>query len=215
MKLVRTAAFAVCAVVVLMAGTGAHAANFANTDPITINDFDAATPYPSTIAVSGVTNDVTDVNVTITGWSHTWPSDVDVLLVGPGGQKVMLMSDAGLNTPVDGVNVTFDDQATLPMSDAPIVSGSYRPTNHTDNICPDDLFPAPAPAGPYGTVLSAFNGQNANGTWSLYVRDDCEFDIGSISGGWSLSLRSCLLPEIVAITDQTPAGPIVASLLCT
>lgn len=27
--------------------------------------------------------------------SHTYPDDLDILLVGPGGQKVLLMSDAG------------------------------------------------------------------------------------------------------------------------
>jgi hypothetical protein len=35
------------------------------------------------------------IAVTFDGLSHTSPDDVDVLLVGPGGQAVKLMSDCG------------------------------------------------------------------------------------------------------------------------
>ena len=38
------------------------------------------------------------------------------------------------------------------------------------------------------SLLSLFNGTNANGTWSLYVLDDAGGDIGSISGGWDLTI---------------------------
>ncbi len=46
------------------------------------------------------------------------------------------------------------------------------------------------PAGPYPTALSALNGVNANGSWSLYVFDDSGGDAGGISNGWSLTLTS-------------------------
>ncbi len=55
---------------------------------ITINDDMTATPYPSTIAVAlanGVAADTVDVNVTLSGLSHTNPDDIDILLVGPAG----------------------------------------------------------------------------------------------------------------------------------
>ena len=50
------------------------------------------------------------------------------------------------------------------------------------------MFPAPAPAGPYATSLSAFDGTSANGTWSLYVTDDCGGDAGQVAQGWDLNL---------------------------
>lgn len=208
MKLSRNGVLAACATAVLMTATGAHAGGGA----VTINDYGPATPYPSTFEVAGIQSEVLDVNVTLVGFSHTHPSDVDILLVGPSGQKVILMSDAGGSTPVNNANLTFDDSASAPMSSGPITSGTYRPTNLND-LCSGDDFPAPAPPPPYATVLSAFNGQNANGSWNLFVRDDCFFGGGSIAD-WTLSIRTCLLPEVVALTEKTPAGPIVASLLC-
>jgi hypothetical protein len=68
---------------------------FTNPAPITINDFGPATPYPATIVVSGLTTAILDLNVAINGLTHTFPSDIGILLVGPGGQKVVLMDGAG------------------------------------------------------------------------------------------------------------------------
>jgi subtilisin-like proprotein convertase family protein len=148
-----------------------------------------ATPYPSTNIVSSLAGTVTKVTVTLTNINHTWPDDISILLVGPGGQNVMLMSDAGGNagvTPMSNVTVTFDDSAAsqLPQS-TQITSGTYRPGNYD----PSEILDAPAPAGPYGTVLSVFNGVNPNGTWLLYVDDDFpSADGGSIANGWELTI---------------------------
>ena len=59
-----------------------------------------ATPYPSTCVVSGVTGTVSDVNVNINGLTHTYPDDIDMLLVSPDGQNAIFMSDAGGGTPL-------------------------------------------------------------------------------------------------------------------
>ena len=154
-----------------------------------------ANPYPSAILVSGLTGSITDVNVTISGLSHTFPDDIDVLLVGPGSQKILLMSDAGGPHDVTNINLTFDDAASLllPNGDA-LTSGTFKPTNYTGNGGPNDLFPSPAPVGPYGSLLSTFNGTNPNGTWSLFVFDDEGGDVGRITNGWSLDI-STAVPE--------------------
>ena len=45
-----------------------------------------------------------------------------------------------------------------------------------------------APAPPYGSTLSALNGGNPNGAWSLFVLDDQSPDSGIISNGWFITL---------------------------
>ena len=143
-----------------------------------------ANPYPSTINISGVAGTVSKVTATLTGLSHTFPGDVDILLVGPGGQKVILMSDVGGGTDAVGANLTFDD-AAVPIG-LTVVSGTFRPTNSGGG----DLFPAPAPAAPFAAALSTFNNVSPNGNWSLYVVDDAGLDVGQIAGGWSLTITT-------------------------
>ncbi len=205
------------AVATLMAtATAALAVAFSNTTFMTIPDGGNASPYPSSITVSGLTGTIIDVNVTLSGLSHTWPDDVAVLLVGPGGQKVILMSDVGGGAecfgggPVSNVSLNFDDQAanTLPDS-TQIVSGTYRPTQGTTdtscgNLRPSD-FPPPAPSGPYINSLNVFNGANPNGTYHLYVIDDTTPDGGSISGGWTLDLLTLADTTAPRVTSVEPA----------
>ncbi|MDS1346713.1 S8 family serine peptidase [Planktothrix agardhii] len=161
---------------------------FTNPNSITIPSSGSASPYPSTINVSGVSGNITNIQVSLSGLSHTWPDDVDMFLRGPGGQKVMLMSDAGggYSSRLNNVNLTFRDSASGTLPDgSQITSGTYRPTDYEVG----DTFPTPAPAGPYGTALSAFNGTNPNGAWQLFVQDDVGWDSGSIAGGWSLTIQ--------------------------
>ncbi|MCB8753135.1 S8 family serine peptidase [Planktothrix agardhii 1810] len=161
---------------------------FTNPNSITIPLGGSASPYPSTINVSGVSGNIANIQVSLSGLSHTWPDDVDMFLRGPGGQKVMLMSDAGggYSSRLNNVNLTFRDSASGTLPDgSQITSGTYRPTDYQVG----DTFPTPAPAGPYGTALSAFNGTNPNGAWQLFVQDDTGSDSGSIAGGWSLTIQ--------------------------
>src|SRR5207249_331651 len=155
----------------------------ANAALISIPAIGIGSLYPSKISVAGLPSNPSKVTVTLKGISHTYPDDLDILLVGPGGQKVLLMSDAGGGAGINNVTLTFDDAAAskLPDSSA-IVAGTYKPTDFVTG----DTFPSPAPGGPYGTTLSAFSGLDPNGTWSLYVLDDAASDSGSIAGGWSL-----------------------------
>ena len=67
--------------------------------------------------MAGLTGTVTDVDVTLTNFTHTYPSDVEMLLVGPLGQTVELMRDTGDGTSVSDVTFTLDDEATGPIPD--------------------------------------------------------------------------------------------------
>src|SRR5438094_4576071 len=95
------------------------------------------------------------------GERHNKSDALGVWVVGPGGQKVMLMSDAGGSNPINDLTLTFDDTAAAaPPDSGQIVSGTYKPSNNF----PGEIFPAPAPAGPFSTLLSSFAGTNENGT---------------------------------------------------
>jgi hypothetical protein len=130
---------------------------------------------------------VSDVNVTLNGFTHSAPSDVDALLVGPTGQTLVLFGDAGQDIDVSGVTLTFDDagSACLPQS-SQIVGGTYKPCAAYDGTS----FSAPAPSSPYGTTLAGFNGTDPNGTWKLFVYDDYAGDYGQFAGGWSVSFTT-------------------------
>ncbi|MEN3333050.1 MAG: hypothetical protein V7641_2415 [Blastocatellia bacterium] len=187
---------------------------FSNSAPITINDSasppTAATPYPSNLAVSGLTGNLVGMTVTLTNLSHTFPDDIDVLLVGPTGASALLMSDVGGNTPASNITLTFDDNAVNSLPDnGPLVSGTFKPSN----IETGDTFPAPAPVPTGNTLLSIFDGTNPNGTWTLYVVDDTQNNAGAIAGGWSLNLltapQTCNPANIDINDSDTP--PTVAS----
>ena len=119
--------------------TQAGIITFTNTSPITINDFGNASPYPAAITISGLNAPILDINVVINGLSHTFPSDIGILLVGPGGQKVVLMDFVGGINPVTNVNLLFDDEAASGISNSTISSGSFKPTN----LALDDVFNPP------------------------------------------------------------------------
>jgi len=101
---------------------------FASTDAIIINDNTNASPYPSLINVSGAGNTLIKATVTLTNLAHTYPGDIDALVVNPSGTNTLIMANAG-SLPVNNVTLIFDDAATnsLPPS-GQIVSGTNKPT---------------------------------------------------------------------------------------
>jgi subtilisin-like proprotein convertase family protein len=161
---------------------------FTNPTSITIPSSGPGTPYPSPITVSNIPIQVAKVTVRLNSFAHTFPSDVDVLLVGPQGQTAIVMSDVGGSTDVNGITLTLDDAAAAPLPTAALTTGIFRPTNVTIG----DPFPAPAPAPGTNSALSVFQGTNPNGTWSLFVVDDTGADLGSFSGGWTLSITAAI-----------------------
>lgn len=133
------------------------------------------------------------VTVALNGANHTWTNDIDILLVGPDGDSLVLMSDAGGGNDLIGTNLVVDDAAAAPFPTGLIASGTYRPTNYGLSTTE---FPAPAPPSPWGqpetagtdTLTSIFGGTPAFGTWSLYVVDDTGGDSGSITE-WCIDVQ--------------------------
>jgi subtilisin-like proprotein convertase family protein len=162
----------------------ADTVTLSNTAPIAIPDSGNASPYPSTITVPALSGIVSKVTVTLTGFTHTFPADVDVLLANPQGRTVVLLSDAGGGTGVSLIDLTFGDGFPTPIFG--LFSGTFSPLNVDAG---PDFWPAPAPSGPWGSRLADLAGQSPVGVWSLYVVDDAGQDQGSFSG-WSITITT-------------------------
>ena len=93
---------------------------------------------------------------------HTWDSDLTATLISPAAAQVTLFSGIG-GSGDDFQDTLFTDDADLWIaapSAAPPYIGQYRPFS--------------------SDFASAFNGQDANGTWILRVIDDESGDEGTL-----------------------------------
>lgn len=175
-------------------------ASFSNTTPIVIPLIGNAAPYPSTIAVAGLTGTVTKVVVQFSGFSHTFPDDIAVVLVGPTGAALLLMDGVAEDVVTD-VTFTVADSGSAPLPDiAAFGPGIYTPAGYFTG----DSFPAPGPLlvynhpGPAGgntaTFASTFNGTAPNGNWNIFIRDFVNGDAGTVAGGWTLGITTTTSP---------------------
>lgn len=163
--------------------TTAPVTTVSSSGAVTIPSSGNASPYPSTIAVNLANPAVALRGVNINGLIHTLPDEIDMWLAGPGGQVVTLMSDAGGGTDLTGVNVAFRRGAPALPDSAVITAGTYSPTDYEVETPPTAATPT--------TNLDDVSLAGANGTWSLYVKDDASGDSGSFPS-WSLEFD--LLP---------------------
>ena len=178
----------------LMGAGSASAGLSCNSDAIVINDNAVAGTYPSSITTSGGPSSIISVTVQVNSLTHTFPDDIGIVLVGPGGQALLLQAGAGdVVSGANGLTYGFDDAAANPLPNLNSwAAGVYKPTNYYQAL---DNFPAPGPGttysnpGPGGTgtatFSSVFAGTNSNGTWNLFVADFASGDAGSI-GGWCI-----------------------------
>ena len=106
-----------------------------------------------------------DVNVTL-DVDHTRDQDLDVYLISPSGTRIELMTDVGGGGD-DFSGTILDDEAATPITSgsAPF-SGTYRPEGS----------------------LSAVDGEDAQGDWTLEVNDDRRRQTGTLIS-WSLDIE--------------------------
>lgn len=176
---------------------GAQAGPHSNAAAIVIADSatppTAATLYPSAVSVAAEPMEVTKATVTISGFSHVTSDDVDILFQSPT-RMVQVMGDAGGFNTSTNLTITFDQTFANSLPDTgALSSGTFKPTNHppTPGCAGEgDVFPGAAPGGPYSGNLDALNGESPNGTYNLWVVDDCFGDAGTISGGWTVTLTT-------------------------
>src|SRR4051794_26247723 len=130
-----------------------------------------------------------DIKITLSGLSHTFPDDLDFLLVGPNGAAFEFWSDAGGNIDIVNGNFTISDSAALSLPDgAAISSGTYRPADFNSvelssnwGLAPSTTISHAAPNGST-TLDSAFSATWMSvANWTLYITDDASGDTGSLA----------------------------------
>ncbi|MCP9886272.1 proprotein convertase P-domain-containing protein, partial [Synechococcus sp. ATX 2A4] len=149
-------------------------------DPVLTIDGGTAS---TTLFISGLIDSIAKVTTTITltkcddpisstgvceGIGDSFNNEIGLALKSPVGTVVdLIVPNTVLSgqTPGDTVTWTFDDSALVSISGALLFSGTYLPASS----------------------LSAFNGENGNGTWQLIYRDSANLDPLSINS-WSLTV---------------------------
>jgi subtilisin-like proprotein convertase family protein len=168
--------------------------------PVAINDDTSAARYPINFDLTAVPAGVKVWKVTVNvSLSHTFPDDINMVLQAPNGAFVLLMANAGGTFDLVNTALAFSDSGAAMMPDnAQILAGTYKPTAYGTVQNPPGNVPAAASA--YNTALSlaALNGQDARGTWKLWVYDDAVSDTGSIASA--------------SITVQTEPTPILFNI---
>lgn len=123
-----------------------------------------------TFAVTGLSN-VTDLNVGLVA-SHTWRGDMDVRLESPVGTEVQLI------TP-DTSGAGNDDNYNIELSDENLEvvnTGSHDAVNDIDPPY-YEFYVRP------NNSLTAFDGEDPNGTWTLKICDDYTGQTGQFIRG--------------------------------
>ncbi|MBP8000003.1 MAG: M36 family metallopeptidase [Chloroflexi bacterium] len=133
----------------------------------------------STLVIAG-SSSIIDLNVRNLSGTHTWINDLSVQLTSPTATIVQIMNQSCANQ--DNFNLNLDDEATPGAWPCPpTTGGTYQPSN----------------------PLSSFDGQNANGTWTLQITDNASSDSGQLNS-WGLEI--CTSASFNADYSDLPIG---------
>lgn len=172
-----------------------------------------AAPSPSTLAVAGLPNSVTDVNLSLNDINLNSLNDTEFVLESPDGRRAHVLSDAGGNGSslsfmareqglTADTTITLDDEAAEPMRrNTEPTTGSYQPVNY--DVGDTTEFVGGFDTTNLSSSLSTFDGANPNGTWKLYVSQEYCCNEGAISGGWSLDITTADSTATPVITSPT------------
>lgn len=188
----------------------AQSVSFTGTNAGAVPDGTSSTPgnygAPRTMnfSVTGLSLNVRTVAVVL-DITHSWIGDLDVVLAGPGGTpSLVVFSRVGATT-------------ALPLGDDSAVSGAYSFfDNNTGNLwstaqgtsgtVPVGNYRS-STAGPNGGTITSmdavFRGMTpgqANGTWTLAVRDGCAAITGTVNGA------SLLINTGPYVTSSSPTS---------
>ena len=156
--------------------------------PANQRSFAATAASPTTIPVSGtITSTVTvagaganigDVDLT-TNITHAFPTDIDMRLTSPAGTISTMTTDNGGSATNAFNGTVWDDRGDL-GNDGPITDRSFAANVVETPVVPEE-------------AMSAFAGEDPNGTWTLTITDDFAPDGGTLES-WSLSGNTICTP---------------------
>ena len=175
----------------------------------------ATTAYPSELQVAGV-GTVQDLDVTLHGFTSTFPADLDLLLVGPTGAPGdrCCPTPAAARRPRQHRADAATTRQPVPLPDAfadPLtrMGATDRPTWMTVPATTSTRRRRPAPTG--ATALSVFDGTDPNGTWRLFAVDDVSATsrASRAAGRWPSSMTTPPRPRARSRSPavRLPRGP--------
>jgi subtilisin-like proprotein convertase family protein len=153
----------------------------------------ASTDVPVSISASGTptvtstlnipfSGSINDLNVLNLTGQHTYISDLIITLASPQGTNVTLMNTICNNE--NDFDVNYDDAAPVgALPCPPVGGGTYQPDS----------------------PLSAFNGENPQGIWTLTIEDVFNQDGGSLDS-WELDI--CINSTVTSISEKPESGSI-------
>jgi subtilisin-like proprotein convertase family protein len=126
---------------------------------------------------------ISDINLFV-GINHTYDADIDMVLIAPNGDSVMVCADffaAGNN---DNIITIFDDNA-----DSSLVNNWY--------------FDITSRIKPLNNMNPVFSGDNPNGVWRLRIRDDNTSDTGRMYA-WGIQINNSPLVGVQNVSNEIP-----------
>ncbi|MGE0561419.1 MAG: reprolysin-like metallopeptidase [Flavobacteriales bacterium] len=148
--------------------TSSCAVTMSTNVPVAISS--SGTPVVTSTINIPTAGTISDLNVVDLIGTHTWINDLVVTLTSPASTTVTLWTQ--ICNSEDNFDVNFDDAAAPGALPCPPVGGGTYQSNQ---------------------ALSAFNGQNQQGTWTLTISDMANLDGGSLTS-WGLNICSDVAP---------------------
>lgn len=164
--------------------------------------------FANTMAVSGLTAAISNVtvNLNISGVNGYYNGDLYGYLAGPNGVFAVLLNRVGVNGSSQygysgsGFDITLNDSGSYNnvhyyQTNSPVYNGSGQLTgiwaSDGENVDPQGNLVGSSPST---ATLSSFTGDDANGTWTLFLADLSVAGQATVVS-WSLDITTVPEPQ--------------------
>ena len=138
--------------------------------PMTISS--SGTPTISSVINFTGEGTVSSVSVSTVDITHSYISDLRIKLISPAGTEILLLD--GICGSADDMNLGLEDGGITPINCPPTDALQYDPVD----------------------VFAQLINEEANGNWTLEIKDKFNYDGGSLND-WSLNICTMVVPRIV------------------